>query len=144
MDAGDYLQRDLSALLDALAASDVEELELQHGELSIRLHRMLGTVPAETAPPVMSGESASGLGVLPAAVLSTLVGTFYRAGTPGEAPLVVEGSQVDDDTVIGIIEALGSLTEVRAGYRGTVVRVLATDGHVVEYGQQLIEIAVDG
>jgi acetyl-CoA carboxylase biotin carboxyl carrier protein len=144
MEAGDYLQQEFSALLDALAASDVEELELQRGELSIRLHRVLAPHSGEAAPSRQPEDAVSDGEAATVAVRSTLVGTFYRAGTSGEAPLVVEGSQVKDDTVIGIIEALGALTEVPSGYRGTVVRVLATDGHVVEYGQPLIEVALDG
>jgi acetyl-CoA carboxylase biotin carboxyl carrier protein len=70
-----------------------------------------------------------------------LVGTFYRAGKPGVPPLVTEGSQVEDDTVVGIIEALHELTDVEAGCRGIVSKVFATDGQPVEYGQPLFEVS---
>jgi biotin carboxyl carrier protein len=51
---------------------------------------------------------------------------------------------VDEHTVVGIIEALQVLTEVEAGYRGTVEAVLATDGQAVEYGQALFEVLPRG
>jgi acetyl-CoA carboxylase biotin carboxyl carrier protein len=77
-------------------------------------------------------------------VRASIVGTFYRAGKPGMAPLVSEGLHVQDSTVIGIIEALQVLTDVEAGNSGTVTSVLATDGQPVEYNQPLLEIQLDG
>ena len=74
-----------------------------------------------------------------------LVGTFYRAPKPGMPPLVTEDSPVEPDTVVGIVEALREqLTEIQAECTGRVVRVLATDGQPVEYGQVLFEVSTDG
>jgi acetyl-CoA carboxylase biotin carboxyl carrier protein len=143
VDAREYLQREFDALLDVLRTSDVEEFEVQHGELSVRLHRTRNRVEDSVTPPELVPQLEESH-PRTQSVVSTLVGTFYRAGEPGSPPLVEEGSQVFDDTVVGIVEALGSLTEVRAGFRGVVTHVLATDGHVVEYGQPLLEVAVDG
>jgi biotin carboxyl carrier protein len=77
-------------------------------------------------------------------ITAPLVGTFYSAANPGDPPYVGEGSTVDEHTVVGIIEALQVLTEVEAGYRGTVEAVLATDGQAVEYGQALFEVLPRG
>lgn len=75
------------------------------------------------------------------AITSPLVGTFYRAGKPGAPPLVDEGTWVEEDTVVGIVEALHVLTEVEAQCRGRIASVKATDGMPVQYGQPLFEVA---
>jgi acetyl-CoA carboxylase biotin carboxyl carrier protein len=60
------------------------------------------------------------------------------------APLVTEGSMVEESTVIGIIEALQVLTDVEADCSGVVTAVLATDGQPVEYNQPLLEVRPSG
>jgi len=67
-----------------------------------------------------------------------------ESGRLGGSSLVGEGSHVEPDNVVGIIEALQVLTDVRSGVSGTVTRVLETDGHPVEYGQPLFEVTLDG
>lgn len=140
----DGLWEGLPGLLDVLQASDVREIELRDGGLELRLHR---------APPPDGDTWTFETPVEMAAVeeptpnltiASGLVGTFYRAGHPGSAPLVTEGSYVEDGTIVGIIEALSVLTEVEAGCTGIVTRVFATDGSPVEYGQPLFEVEPGG
>ena len=58
-------------------------------------------------------------------VTSPLLGTFYRAPKPGAAPFVEVGSQVEEDTIVGIIEVMKLMNTVRAGVRGTVAEILA-------------------
>jgi acetyl-CoA carboxylase biotin carboxyl carrier protein len=77
-------------------------------------------------------------------VVAPIVGTFYRADPPDGEPLVAEGSRVEDDTVVAIIDALQVPTPVEAGCAGVVTRVMASDGEAVEYGQPLFEVALDG
>lgn len=132
----------LSGLLDVLQGTDIRELEVKEGEVHVRLRRTLTPQTQETRELPPGPELFPDPPVLP--VTAPLVGTFYRAGKPGMAPLVSEGSIVEDDTVVGIIEALQVLTEVEAGCRGEVVKVLATDGQPVEYGQRLFEVRTRG
>jgi acetyl-CoA carboxylase biotin carboxyl carrier protein len=142
MDVVSYLKTELAALLDVVWCTDVRELEIQQGEVSVRLHR---SEISESSPAVPHSEDSPALrSSLVHFVSAPLVGTFYRAGKPGMSPLVSEGSHVEQDTVVGIIEALQVLTDVSAGVVGTVTRVLETDGHPVEYGQSLFEVTVDG
>jgi biotin carboxyl carrier protein len=69
-----------------------------------------------------------------------MLGTFYRAPKPGEPPFVLEGSPVEPDTIIAIIEVMKLMNTVRAGVRGTVVEILARDGALVEYGEPLLRV----
>ena len=142
MDVDSYLKNELAALLDVVRCTDIRELEIQQGEISVRLHR---SEILESSPDGSSFEDTATIGTLPVhSVVAPLVGTFYRAGKPGMSPLVGEGSHVEPDTVVGIIEALQVLTDVRSGVSGTVTRVLETEGHPVEYGQPLFEVTLDG
>ena len=77
-------------------------------------------------------------------VASPLLGTFYRAPKPGAAPFVEVGAQVDEETVVGIIEVMKLMNTVRAGVRGTVTEILVTDGALAEYGETLMRVRKAG
>jgi acetyl-CoA carboxylase biotin carboxyl carrier protein len=77
-------------------------------------------------------------------VPSPLLGTFYRAPKPGEAPFVDVGANVEETTVIGIIEVMKLMNSVRAGVTGEVVEVLADNGAFVEYGEPLMRVRPNG
>lgn len=143
MEGTEYIRRALPELLQVLQGSDVRELHIADGSVQIRIHR---ASPAEGTEPAITDMVAEPELLLPAIeqVTSPLVGTFYRAAQPGAPPLVAEGSAIAEDTVVGIIEALQVLTEVEAGCRGVVSKVLATDGHAVQYGQPLFEVVAGG
>ena len=68
---------------------------------------------------------------------SPMVGTFYRASSPGAEPYVSIGSEVMPDTVVCIIEAMKVMNEIKAEATGTVVEILVEDGEPVEFGQVL-------
>lgn len=142
-DAAEYIRRSLPELLHVLQASDVRELHVADGGTQIRIHRapLSEGAEVELTEVVLEPETS-----IPSAeqVTAPLVGTFYRAAQPGAPPLVEEGSTVTEETVVGIIEALQVLTEVEAGCAGVVSKVLATDGHAVQYGQPLFEVVPVG
>ena len=69
-----------------------------------------------------------------------LVGTFYRSPSPDAAPFVSVGDKVNAETVIGIIEAMKVMNEIKAEKSGVVKEVLVDNGQPVEYGQPLIVI----
>lgn len=71
---------------------------------------------------------------------SPMVGTFYRAASPTDAPYAKPGDSVDEHTVVGIVEAMKVMNEVKAGVRGTVVEVLVENGQPVEFGAKLFRI----
>lgn len=77
-------------------------------------------------------------------VASPLLGTFYRAPKPGAPPFVEVGAQVDEETVVAIIEVMKLMNTVRAGVRGTVTEILVGDGALAEYGETLMRVRKAG
>ena len=73
-------------------------------------------------------------------VSAPLLGTFYRSPKPGAQPFVEVGSQVQEDSIIGILEVMKLMNTVRAGVRGAVTEILTQDGALVEYGEVLLRI----
>jgi acetyl-CoA carboxylase biotin carboxyl carrier protein len=71
-------------------------------------------------------------------VVAPMVGTFYRAPDPKDPPFVKEGDMVEKDQVIGIIEAMKIMNEIKSEHRGRCVRVSVENGQPVEYGQVLM------
>jgi acetyl-CoA carboxylase biotin carboxyl carrier protein len=78
------------------------------------------------------------------AVASPLLGTFYRAPKPGAPPFVEVGAQVEEETVVAIIEVMKLMNTVRAGVRGTVTEILIADGALAEYGETLMRVRKAG
>jgi acetyl-CoA carboxylase biotin carboxyl carrier protein len=73
-------------------------------------------------------------------VRAPLPGTFYRAPRPGSPPFVEVGSDVSEDTVVGIIETMKLMNPVHAGLRGTVAQVCVADAEFAGAGTVLIRI----
>jgi len=73
-------------------------------------------------------------------VKSPMVGTFYRAASPGAKSFVEIGSQVKEGETICIIEAMKILNEIESDKAGTVTQILGENGQAVEYGQPLFVI----
>lgn len=99
---------------------------------------------AAAAPPVPEPAATSGpdaTTVNAAAGMATvdapMLGTFYRAESPGAATFVEVGTRVEPDTIVCIIEVMKMMNSVPAGVGGTVVEVLADNGMLVEFGQPL-------
>lgn len=71
-------------------------------------------------------------------VTAPMVGTFYRSPSPKDPSFVNEGDLVEKDQVIGIIEAMKIMNEIKSEHRGRCVRVSVENGQPVEYGQTLL------
>jgi len=71
-------------------------------------------------------------------VVAPMVGTFYRSPDPKDSPFISEGDMVEKDQVIGIIEAMKIMNEIKSEHRGRCVRVSVENGQPVEYGQTLM------
>ncbi|MDZ8055374.1 MAG: acetyl-CoA carboxylase biotin carboxyl carrier protein [Aulosira sp. ZfuVER01] len=76
-------------------------------------------------------------------VPSPMVGTFYRAPAPGEAPFVEVGDRVRSGQTVCIIEAMKLMNEIEAEVSGQVMEILVQNGEPVEYGQPLMRINPD-
>ncbi|NDJ23735.1 acetyl-CoA carboxylase biotin carboxyl carrier protein [Nostoc sp. B(2019)] len=76
-------------------------------------------------------------------VPSPMVGTFYRAAAPGEAPFVEVGDRIRSGQTVCIIEAMKLMNEIEAEVSGQVMEILVQNGEPVEYGQPLMRINPD-
>jgi acetyl-CoA carboxylase biotin carboxyl carrier protein len=149
--------RKLKTLIDLVSESNVSELEITEAEGKVRIVKggvapAMAPVMAPVALPVVAAPSPeAAAGAAPAAapvqaeaaghaVKSPMVGTFYRAASPGAKPFVEVGSQVKEGQTICIIEAMKILNEIEADKSGTVTQVLCENGQAVEYGQPLLMI----
>jgi acetyl-CoA carboxylase biotin carboxyl carrier protein len=87
---------------------------------------------SSTSTPAITDSEA---GCIP--IKSPMVGTFYTASSPDAKPFVSVGSQVDEDTDVCVIEAMKVFNNLKAEMRGTVQKVLVSNGQTVEFGQPL-------
>ena len=71
---------------------------------------------------------------------SPIVGVFYQAPAPGEEPFVKEGDRVSKGDVVCVVEAMKVMNEIRASYDCRILKVLAADGGMVEFGSALFEV----
>ena len=90
-----------------------------------------------TKPAINTAESAESAEV---AITAPLVGTFYRRPEPGADPFVEEGSVVQADQTVAIVEAMKLMNPVKATQPGTVVAIHPADGEMVEFDQPLITL----
>lgn len=70
-------------------------------------------------------------------ITSPMVGTFYQAPSPDSPPYVKTGDKVNEESVVCIVEAMKLMNEIEAEVKGEIVEVLAENGQLVEYGQEL-------
>jgi acetyl-CoA carboxylase biotin carboxyl carrier protein len=140
---------DVAEIMRLVEQSGFDELTLEMEGTKISLRR---GAPAGAAPPAPIAAAAPAVSAAPAMPVaasadpalrdlpSPLLGTFYRAPKPGASPFVAVGSQVEEDTIVGIIEVMKLMNTVRAGVRGTVAEILVADGALVEYGATLLRV----
>lgn len=91
----------------------------------------------------LSGNSPSAIDQRLVEVPSPMVGTFYRAPAPGEAPFVEVGDRIRKGQTVCIIEAMKLMNEIEAEVSGQVMEIILQNGEAVEYGQALMRINPD-
>ncbi len=145
--------RKLKTLIDLVSESNVSELEITEAEGKVRIVKGGAVVPAVAAPVLATPVPPAGGGAASAApaaaapevpaghiVKSPMVGTFYRAASPGAKAFVEIGTQVKEGETVCIIEAMKILNEIDADKSGTISQILCENGQAVEYGQPLFVI----
>lgn len=157
---------ELRELIGLLRENGLAELELENEGFRVRLRResaiaesshaavsppvpVPAPAPAPPAPaPAASGPAHPGTQATTAAaqdqdlhiISSPIVGTFYRSPSPTAEAFVKIGSNVENDTVVCIIEAMKLMNEIQAETSGEVVKIYVENGQPVEYGQPLFGI----
>jgi acetyl-CoA carboxylase biotin carboxyl carrier protein len=136
----------IDLLAPAFEASGLDELEVEAGELVVRLARhrpaAVAAAPAPQAAPVPAaslspyGEPLAGMRF----VTAPLTGVWYAAPSPGARPYVQEGDEIGAGAVVGLIEAMKLFNEIKSDIAGRVNRVLVERGALVKRQQPLLEI----
>ena len=88
------------------------------------------------APPVQATEKGESL----REIVSPMVGTFYRAGSPESPAFADIGKEVTEETVVCIIEAMKVMNEIKAEIKGVIAEVVAENGKPVQFGQVLFRV----
>src|SRR5262245_40484773 len=151
---------DVQEILRLLDASQFDELilETDRFKLTLRKNQAGGwTQERQTLAKAHVSNPASSVasiepGTQPAAapvegvteIRPSIMGTFYRAPKPGAAPFVEVGSQVEPETVVGIIETMKLMNSVYAGVSGTVTEICAANGELVDAQRVLMRVQSDG
>ena len=149
--------RKLKTLIDLVSESNVSELEITEAEGKVRIVKgspagmaapvtyamaptVAAPVSAPVAAPVAAVETAPAAEPVGHTVKSPMVGTFYRASSPGAKPFKDVGDTIKEGETICIVEAMKILNEIEADKSGTVTQILVENGQAVEYGQPMYVI----
>lgn len=151
--------RELKNLVNLMKDYGLVELEVEDKKGKVRLvrggaaadagansasHALVQHRAPKVVEPGAGASNDAGIELAPNQKLieSPMVGTFYRAASPGAAPFVEEGSSVRKGQPLCIIEAMKMMNEIEAEVAGRVVSVLCENGRPVEYGQALMVLEV--
>ena len=152
--------RKLKTLIDLVSESSISELEITEADGKVRIVKAMApaAVPAMAMTPLPAAAvatpaatTAAGVASAPApgpgaaavppdadkVVKSPMVGTFYRAASPGAKPFIDVGDVVKQGSPVCIIEAMKIMNEIESEVAGTIAKVLCENGQAVEYGQPL-------
>ena len=154
--------RKLKTLIDLVSESGVAELEITEGDDRVKIVNRVGAAPVAAAAPAViatpvvasaapAAAPAPAVAAEPAAapvasedtrtINSPMVGTFYRAPSPGAKPFADVGQKVKAGDTVCIIEAMKLLNEIETEYDGVIKEILVENGQPVEFGQPLFVIA---
>ncbi len=156
--------KEIKAVIDLMTKNGLTEFELEKGDVKLRVKRgpsgewtttsvpvaqaAPGTQPLpQIIPPAAAPQAAA---PAPAAappatdgltnLVSPMVGTFYRSPAPDQPPYVEAGQEVNEETVVCIIEAMKVMNEIKAETAGIIVEVVAQNGKPVDFGKPLFSI----
>ena len=151
--------RKLKTLIELVETSGIAELEIQEGEERVRITRALAptgqmlmlhqspqsghaaALPVAAPPAAPAAPAAAPPEPEGHVVKSPIVGTFYRAASPGSKSFVEIGDSVKEGDTLCIIEAMKLMNEIEADASGVVKSILVENGQPVEFGQPLFVLA---
>jgi len=144
--------KDIKAIIDLMKKNDLSVFEMERDGFRLKLQKGAGeqtvfTSPATAPAAPMAATTAAAAPAVEAAtpstlkdVLSPMVGTFYRAGSPESPPFVDVGKEVSEETVVCIIEAMKVMNEIKAETKGVIAEIVAENGKPVQFGQVLFRV----
>jgi acetyl-CoA carboxylase biotin carboxyl carrier protein len=144
---------DIEAIIDLMRKNDLSVFEMEKEGFKLRLQKAADGQPVLAAPiaiaaPAAAAPTASETAAAQKAaqasalrdIISPMVGTFYRAASPEAASFVEVGKTVNEDTVVGIIEAMKVMNEIKAEISGVIAEVVAENAKPVQFGQALFRV----
>jgi acetyl-CoA carboxylase biotin carboxyl carrier protein len=144
--------KDIKAIIDLMRKNDLSVFEMEKNGFRLKLQKGLGEQAAAPASgPAQSStattKTPSGPPPAEAAnktplrdIVSPMVGTFYRAHSPDATAFVEVGTEVTEETVVCIIEAMKVMNEIKAETKGTIAEIVAENGKPVQFGQVLYRV----
>ena len=146
--------RKVKKLIEMLESSELEVIEIQEGEESVRLVKkqtetVVSHLTQNQADPITEktviGHSQEALSTIKAAdgevITSPMVGTFYAAPSPGAKPFISVGDEIQEGDIVCIVEAMKMMNEIKSDFSGKVTSVLVENSEPVEFGQALFTVA---
>ena len=145
--------RKVKKLIEMLENSNLEEIEIQEGEESVRLVKSHGNaqniqpqsivVPQENKMEIITEETQSNEESKEDnnSIKSPMVGTFYASASPGAKPFVSVGDIIAEGDVVCIVEAMKMMNEIKSEFSGEVLSINVENAEPVEYGQSLFELS---
>ena len=142
----------LQQLVKLMEANDLNTVDLRDGSRRVVLKRgpMMAPTAYMTALPSGAPVAAPAAGSAPLlppnedagliAIKSPMVGTYYSKANPESKPYVSVGSTVDEETDVCLIEAMKTFNTIKAECRGTIVKLLISDGQAVDVGKPLFMV----
>jgi acetyl-CoA carboxylase biotin carboxyl carrier protein len=148
--------KDIKAIIDLMKKNDLSVFEMEKDGFKLKLQKgageqtvfSSGAIPP--APVPFAATSPMSVSVPPAPapekhaalkdIVSPMVGTFYRAGSPESPPFAEIGKEVTEETVVCIIEAMKVMNEIKAEVSGVIAEVVAENGKSVQFGQVLFRV----
>jgi len=145
--------KDIKAIIDLMKKNDLSVFEMEKDGFRLKLQKGAGEQTVFSSPaPVAPAPAANGPGTMPAPapeaaasstlkdIVSPMVGTFYRAGSPETPAFVDVGKEVSEETVVCIIEAMKVMNEIKAETKGVIAEIVAENGKPVQFGQVLFRV----
>ena len=142
----------IKELADLLKQTDLSEIEVESGDLRIRVARDMDTnvvvsqpaaapaAPAPSAEPAAEPAPATSAADHPGALTSPMVGTAYLAPEPNAADFVKVGDTVSEGQTLLIVEAMKTMNPIAAPKAGKVSQIIVNNEQPVEFGEVLMII----
>lgn len=139
--------KEILELIDAIDKSTLTKFSFKEGDTKIKIEKKSGeTAYTQSALQNEALEIKDDVEKIESDnfeyIKSPLIGTFYNSPSPEEEPYITTGDKISKGQVIGIIEVMKVMNEVKCNYNGIVEDILINNNDTVEYGQSLIKIKV--
>jgi len=149
--------KNIKKIIDLMKANELSDFEMEEDGFRLAIRRKNGNeqilvAPSAAQPMMVAGATAPGIAPAPAAeapapavdenagleeITSPIVGTFYRSSSPDAEPFVTVGQEVDEETVVCIVEAMKVMNEIKAETKGVIKKILIDNATPVQFGQAM-------